>query len=262
MNKGRKRMKKKKGKLVFRILFALIALAMLAWFAVPIAYGVLNVGNMAGIGMCLWLLLLCIAPFTRAMKSNGFTLVVYRFINCLFILLLAYGAACTAAMVTVSHTAPKANATAIVLGAKVEGKEPSAILAGRIEAARQYLEENPRAKAVLTGGRGTDEQLSEAHCMYNKLMEEGVGSERLYTEERATNTEENMRYTRLIMDSVGMNKNVAIVTDGFHQFRARLLAQKKGYSGDIGAVNAKTELLFLPTCAVREWFAIPTVFFE
>ena len=50
--------------------------------------------------------------------------------------------------------------------------------------------------------------------------------------------------------------------NGFHQFRAKLIAQKQGFNGSIGAVSADTDLRFVPTYIAGEWFAIPTVLFK
>lgn len=51
--------------------------------------------------------------------------------------------------------------------------------------------------------------------------------------------------------------NIAIVTDGFHQLRVRIIARQLGIKENVGAVNSDTSLLYLPTFTVREWFALP-----
>ena len=49
----------------------------------------------------------------------------------------------------------------IVLGAHVNGTRLSRALRFRVEKAEEYLRENPRTLAVLSGGRGVDEKISE-----------------------------------------------------------------------------------------------------
>ena len=77
-----------------------------------------------------------------------------------------------------SEQIPK-NTPAIVLGCSVRGKKPSRILTERLDAAKDYLEENPQAIAVLSGGQGADEDISEAECMYEYLSAHGITPERL-----------------------------------------------------------------------------------
>ena len=73
----------------------------------------------------------------------------------------------------------------IVLGAQVTENGPSMMLTGRINSAVRYLQENPDAKAVLTGGQGSNEQMSEAQAMYNCIDEAGISPDRLYIEDKA-----------------------------------------------------------------------------
>ena len=60
-----------------------------------------------------------------------------------------------------------------------------------------------------------------------------------------------------IIEENGLNSDIAVVTDGFHQLRVRIIAAQLGIEGDVGAVNSDTSLMYLPTFAVREWFALP-----
>ena len=58
----------------------------------------------------------------------------------------------------------------IVLGAGVRGIEPSEILQDRINMAYAYLTENPDAVCIATGGKGCDENISEAQCIYTYVL--------------------------------------------------------------------------------------------
>lgn len=254
-------------KTFLRTLTVIAALLMAAWLAFPMSMHIINIGNIAGIILCLWILFLCIAPLHRAVKAAffrfGFTRFLYRAVSVLLTVFLLYGAACTAAMAAASLNAPEKNATAVVLGAQVTGSgKPSRILNRRIIAAEQYLKENPEANAVLTGGKGTDEVVSEADCMYHELIERGIAAQRLYKEDKATNTAENFRFSQQIIEENRLPSDIAVVTDGFHQLRARLIAQKQEVSEHIGSVSADTEWVFIPTYTVREWFALPTVWLK
>ena len=89
----------------------------------------------------------------------------------------------------------------IVLGAHVNGTKLTLALLERVRRALLYLEENPGTKAVLSGGRGDGEQISEAEAMYRYLTEHGIAPERLIKEERSTNTKENLDFSLRLIGS-------------------------------------------------------------
>ena len=118
----------------------------------------------------------------------------------------------------------------VVLGAKVNGTAPSRTLRERIDAAADYLHENPNTIAVVSGGQGSDEGISEAQCIYNGLVQRGVASERIWLEDRATSTWENLNFSlELIQDKAGFRpKEIGLVTSDFHLYRGKLFAKKCG----------------------------------
>lgn len=253
---------------VLRWLIAVAVVVLLVLFIAPIVmYRILIIGNIAGIALCVWALVMCVPPLHHAVKraflKHTFTKVLYRVVNAVIVLFLIYGAAVTAAMAVTCLSAPPEDSTVLVLGAKVSNSgEPTLILRDRISAAEEYLTAHPKCSAVLTGGKGSDEVISEAECMYNTMVGDGIDPERLYLEDKATDTVENFAFSQKIIEENALNKNLAVVTDGFHQFRARIIAQKQGITSAIGSVNAHTRLVFIPTYAVREWFALPLLFFK
>ncbi len=225
-------------------------------------YGLLNIGNLTGMALCGWMLVLCVTPLPRLFKRYAVTRWLFRVINVCYAIFLLYGAVVTGAILLACSDTPAPNATAVVLGAQVKGTNPSVILYGRIQAAERYLQENPEAKAVLTGGKGSDEQISEADCMYNVMVAEGIDPQRLIKEDKATDTKENFAFSMQLIGQNGLNPDIAVVTDGFHQFRAKLIAQKQGVTGKLGAVCADTDWVFVPTYTVREWLALPTLLWK
>ena len=62
----------------------------------------------------------------------------------------------------------------IVLGAAVHGDRPSLSLYHRLTSALEYLEQYPNSKAVLSGGQGNGENISEALCMHDWLVSSGI----------------------------------------------------------------------------------------
>ncbi len=118
----------------------------------------------------------------------------------------------------------------VVLGAKVNGTEPSKILASRIDAAYEYLLQNPAAVAVLSGGQGPDEGISEARCMFNELTKMGIAPARLLLEDKSTSTWENLHFSlNLIAEKSGTwPERIGLVTSEFHLFRAGNFARACG----------------------------------
>lgn len=128
----------------------------------------------------------------------------------------------------------------VVLGAKVKDSGPTASLKERIDCAYEYLTENPDAVAIVSGGRGENEPVSEAQCMYEELTAMGIAPERIWIEDRASSTWENLRFSlALIEEKTGsLPDKVGIVTSEYHQFRAGLHAREQGL--DVVAIPART----------------------
>lgn len=141
----------------------------------------------------------------------------------------------------------------IVLGAQVRGDRVSIALANRLEAAQEYLAENPRTVAVLSGGQGPGENLTEAQAMYDWLTEKGIDGERLILEDVSTDTWENMVNSRA---KIGTNRvSVGIVTNNFHVYRGTMLAKCAGFAdahGIAGPSHTVMQLHYL----VREGLAL------
>lgn len=247
---------------IFRVIITLIAIVFLLLFVSCAPWGIVNIGNLVGGLLCVWLIFVFgtrnkYKSLKEKLKKNIFGKIVLYGINFCFTALLCYGLIVTGLMTFVCIQQPKQNATAIVLGAQVTEDGPSMMLTGRINSAVRYLQENPDAKAVLTGGQGSNEPMSEAQAMYNSIVEAGISPDRLYIEDKAVNTGENIAFSEEIIKANGLNENKAIVTDGFHQLRAQIITKQQGLSGSVGSVNADTFPVFIPTFAVREWFALP-----
>ena len=140
--------------------------------------------------------------------------------------------------------------TMIVLGCRVNGSEPSLMLWNRINAAQRYLEAHPEVKAICSGGKGSDENISEGRCIYNKLLQAGIGPERLYIEEESASTKENIAFSEALIKEEGLEKDVLLVTNDYHCYRALRIAEKAGLSAY--AWPARTALYLLPTYVLRE----------
>ena len=128
----------------------------------------------------------------------------------------------------------------VVLGAKVNANGPSVSLWDRICGAYEYLEEHPDVIAVVSGGQGTDEPITEAECMYRELVSLGIDPKRILREEEATSTWENFKFSLdLIEEKTGTRPaKLGVLSSEYHLFRASLFAKACGV--EFVGIPAKT----------------------
>ncbi len=146
----------------------------------------------------------------------------------------------------------------VVLGAGVNGSEPSASLRERLQAALAYIEKYPDAILVLSGGQGENEDLSEARCMYNWLREHGVPAENLWMEEKATSTAENIRLSLDLIERKTGERPVelAVISSEYHLLRAELLAKDEGVEKVLTYPASTENPLYFANMFLREIVAL------
>ena len=112
----------------------------------------------------------------------------------------------------------------IILGAGVYGTTPSLSLRVRLDAALKYIADKPDVPIVVSGGQGSGENITEAQCMRDWLVERGVDEGRIWMEERATSTKENIDFSRALLQERGIDTtdNIAVVSADYHVYRASL----------------------------------------
>lgn len=116
---------------------------------------------------------------------------------------------------------------AVVLGLALENGQPSGDLAARLDAAEAYLEENPEATLVLTGGNPDEAGRTEAAVMRDILAGRGVPEARMILEDRARTTKENFRNTARLIDP---DEPIVLISSGYHMDRAVRTAKDAGFS--------------------------------
>ncbi len=141
----------------------------------------------------------------------------------------------------------------IVLGAHVFGEKMSANLRYRVEAAGDYLKKNPDTKAVLSGGQGQGEDITEAEAMRRYLVQVGIEEERLLVEGDSVNTEENIKNSAKIIGD--KSKKVVITSNSFHIYRAKGIAKKQGYK-NVEGLGCKIHPYSILNSYVREAVAV------
>lgn len=158
-----------------------------------------------------------------------------------------------------AHTNTETSADYIVvLGAGVNGTEPSLSLLNRLEATQAYLSEHPETVAVVSGGQGPGEDVTEAQCMYDWLLSHGIEPERVIRETKATSTVENLRFSLEIIQGLGSQEDsvIGIVSSEYHLHRAKQMAVDLGYADPIGIAGKTSYPTLLINYAIREAFGL------
>ena len=208
---------------------ALILCAVLALFAFVLKF-ILPGYSFSALVCVLLILLILFYSFMPiiGLKYPKFAQFATRFVTVILIIGVLIAGITEFFLIRASFGNPGENCEYIVvLGAKVRSDGPSVALWERINAAYAYLEENPHVIAVVSGGQGADEPMSEALCMYQKLIELGIDPNRVWMEDKATSTWENLQFSLdLIEEKTGTRpEKLGIVSSEYHMFRASLFAK-------------------------------------
>lgn len=143
----------------------------------------------------------------------------------------------------------------IVLGAAVDGDRPGYALKERIRTAADYIKDHPDVPVIACGGIAAGDRLSEAECIKKELILQDIPEDRIITESESSSTAENLLFSAEHLPNDA--KTVAVVTSGFHQFRAGLTAETAFARQRITVipVSADYNSVLLPYSMVREFAA-------
>jgi uncharacterized SAM-binding protein YcdF (DUF218 family) len=154
----------------------------------------------------------------------------------------------------------------IVLGAGLGKRgQVTPLLASRLERGRHVwtalaARGGGRPVMIVSGGQGSDERVPEAEAMAAYLIERGFPADRLVREDRSGTTEENLAFSKAIMDAASSarpNKGrprCVIVTSNYHVFRTAIIARKTGIRGQV--TGARTAGYYWPSAMLREFAAV------
>lgn len=244
-----------------KLLICISGIIFFVWFLIPVFLNIINIGNVTGIIISVMIILTgCFGD--KALKIfRRFTKVLPLKIISIIILAIITAAAfftviLSAGMIYYSVNVPQdyMDSTLIVLGCKVNGETPSIMLEGRLNSAYKYLAEHPNTVCILSGGQGNDEYITEAEAMKRYLVSKGIDEDRLIKEEKSINTDENIRFSKQIIEENSLPNNIVIATDGFHQMRAGITADKYGLTPY--SASSVTVWYLFPTYYVRELYGL------
>ncbi|MGN1102983.1 MAG: YdcF family protein, partial [Huintestinicola sp.] len=138
-----------------------------------------HTGNAAGMAVSAAVAFVCLFPHTAAKlilkaaeNKLGRVLLVFLFLLAAASVILAI--VISVFMARAMDKAPETPANVIVLGCRVKESGASLMLEKRIEAAYEYLSDNPDVICIASGGKGSDEPISEAECIRDGLVSRGI----------------------------------------------------------------------------------------
>jgi uncharacterized SAM-binding protein YcdF (DUF218 family) len=172
----------------------------------------------------------------------------------LFILSIAAAAYLIIISVRITQVAkhvPQAKAAyMIILGAKLNGAEPSLSLKYRMDTALEYLKKNPSTEVIVSGGQGTDELISEADAMNQYLIANHINPTRIKLEAQSTSTFENIQFSKKLLQG----NHILLVSNDFHLLRAKLIAERQGLVVD--TLSSPTPKSVKIQLYIREYIAL------
>lgn len=238
--------------MIFKLFCIILGIIVAYLFIAPLRETTFNIGNVFGI--CVSIGLLLIGALYNMLKDNSiFKLSVALYI---FVLIL-YFITLIPVLKSARKTAKK-ETTVIVLGCRVKWDKPSLSLIQRCKVASDYLKQNGDAVAILSGGQGKDEALPEAEAMLKLMVDNGIEPHRLYIENKSTSTEENLEFSKRIIEDNNLSTDVAIATSEYHECRAIKMAKQIGLNAS--SLPAGTKNYTKPVYFTREvigiWYMI------
>ncbi len=199
----------------------------------------------------LWFGFIFIWPAVGTMQQGSLGLAVYFIVSFSAVYMLALMAMFVlSALLNLVHIRKRRRLDYIVvLGSGLDGSRVTPLLAARIDRGIQLLKYNPKARLILSGGQGPGEDLPEGEAMAAYAIEHGVPAERVIVERESSDTEENLRFSRRLME--GKRPRIAIATTAYHVFRALILAKRQGIR--CVGFGAKTKWYFTLNATLREF---------
>ncbi|MCI2418043.1 YdcF family protein [Saccharopolyspora sp. K220] len=209
----------------------------------------------AGIGIIGYLVLSAVANFTKwpplkvAMATVGSLL---AYVSFLFVCFLLYS------FVYGKIRPRRAVDFIVVLGSGLIGSRVPPLLASRLDRGRAVYDAE-RAKGrhpvlITSGGQGPGEDLPEARAMADYLVSGGVPESEILVEDESRTTEQNLRFSKAIMQAIKPKYRCLVVTNNFHVMRAARIARKEKVRAQV--IGSPTARYFVPSATIREFVAV------
>ena len=144
----------------------------------------------------------------------------------------------------------------IILGSGlINGDKVSKLLKDRIDKAIEiyHKSENP-PKLIPSGGKGSDETISEAEAIKRYLIAKEIPETDIILEDKSTTTYENLTNSKRIIDSFDGKKKTVLVSNNYHVYRALRYCRKIGFK--CSGIGGHTAFYYWPCALLREYIAV------
>jgi uncharacterized SAM-binding protein YcdF (DUF218 family) len=148
----------------------------------------------------------------------------------------------------------------IVLGAGlINGNEITPLLQNRVKRAAYYYKKRINKRGgppilIMSGGQGSNETISEGEAMKAAAIEMGIPENAIIVEDKSTSTYENIRNSKMIMDSRSKKYKSLVCTCDFHVLRAGAIADSAGLK--VRTIWSRTPFYFSLNAHIREFTAL------
>ena len=113
----------------------------------------------------------------------------------------------------------------LVLGHKLKNNKPDEVLKYRLRKTLKYLDSNQNTKVILSGGITSGNSISEASCMKEYLVKNGIDSNIITLEDRSIDTVENIENC---LNYVNSNDKVTLISSNYHILRSKMICNLLG----------------------------------
>ena len=134
------------------------------------------------------------------------------------------------------------------------------LLQSRVDRAMEFArwQKDKTGKDIIfvpSGGKGSDEVISEGEAMKRYLLENGISEDKILAETESTTTEENIRFAKDKLEKHFGSPyyKAAFSTTNYHVFRTGMLAEQNGLKAE--GIGSKTKAYFWINAFVREFIA-------
>lgn len=245
------------------LIMALVPLAILVLAAALIHNGVVmmraegrSLGNLLSLLLGVLLLVLPVFAVVLVLSLNAWAigLAALLFFLCsyfgvVFVVFLAYAIAYGRMSTRVEP------AGIVVLGSRlIHGQVPPLLRSRLDKAVELYKRTSPKPILIPSGGQGLDESRAEGIAMAEYMLTVGVSEDDVLIEDKAVNTEENLKLSAQIFSASGRNGPLVAVTNNYHVLRAALLARSLKLDAEV--IGAPTARYYLPSAFLREFAAV------
>lgn len=137
---------------------------------------------------------------------------------------------------------PKKSDCIIILGCQVRGTSLSQFLKERLDRGIELYNQGFAKYIIVSGGQGPGEDITEAEAMKTYLVSKGIDENNIIMEDKSSNTMENLKNSKFIMDRKGFNTAI-IISNKYHLLRASIMAKRTGLNASYSGVFVSRYLL-------------------